>query len=420
VTAFISHILEASSCKVGRFNSPHLIDVWDCITINNKPVEKHLYDRTSTMVSRQDGQRQIGCSSFELLTATALQIFEELQVGVAVVEVGMGGRLDATNAIPDECIVASAITSVDLDHQKFLGDTVDLIAREKAGICRSGKPLVLGLQHCPGVSEAVEEVAAYRGSPLVQALKLEMEDRNETSSTQDIWSAYLPFINQRISSTLQLKGSFQFDNLCVALSLVDIIASRSNLTNADSTNSKQTAITADSICHGIEKCQWQGRLQMLEMTLPPSTEHQSCNRVLRLLLDGAHNSSAAKRLCEYLQTLPQRPTRYVIGLSHSPPKTPSSVLQPLLQNGDRVYVTGFSPVEGMPWVKPAPMEDLIAASGALVGRENVTMHENVAEALELASRQASSDELIVVAGSLYLIADALRFNRTLQSLSLGA
>ena len=149
VSALLSTILQSlsSSLKVGRYNSPHLVSIYDCITIDNIPVSPASYNAAHAEVTEKDLEKGSKLSSFEILTLTALRVFEREKVDVAVVEVGMGGRLDATNIIPDNSILVSALTAVGLDHQFFLGDTVGKIAFEKAGIARKKTPFVLGFQN---------------------------------------------------------------------------------------------------------------------------------------------------------------------------------------------------------------------------------------------------------------------------------
>src|SRR6266849_327457 len=144
VSSLVASILQASGFTVGRVNSPQLISVLDSIMINGKPVVLDLYNDTRRIVEDRNSDSSIGATSFELLTATALMVFESAKLDIVVLEVGMGGRTDATNAVSDDCILVSALTVVDLDHQKFLGDTVDMIATQKAGIARKGRPFIIG------------------------------------------------------------------------------------------------------------------------------------------------------------------------------------------------------------------------------------------------------------------------------------
>jgi len=182
VCAILTSIFLAANppLSVGRFNSPHLVDVTDSITVNGEAVSKAKFDAVYLEVKDKNDRQSIAASSFELLTVTALLIFERLHVDVVVCEVGMGGRLDATNVIPDEAIVASVIISIDLDHQAFLGATVAAIAREKAGIIRRNKPVVLSQQNHPEVLGVVEEVASKQEAFLTVAPCATLRNWNES------------------------------------------------------------------------------------------------------------------------------------------------------------------------------------------------------------------------------------------------
>lgn len=160
VSTLIEHALSASGLAVGKFTSPHLVYVRDCIAIRQRSLSEEAYSRLAQHVQELSDAHKIGASSFELLTATALAAFEEAQLDAVVVEVGMGGRLDATNAIPDERILVSVITAIDLDHQAFLGSTIREIATEKAGIIRPNTIVVLGEQAPENDKEVLEAVRA--------------------------------------------------------------------------------------------------------------------------------------------------------------------------------------------------------------------------------------------------------------------
>lgn len=146
VGTFIETVLLVGGMKVGKFTSPHLAYVRDCIVVNGASLSEELYVRFAQHVKSLSDEHAIGASSFELLTAAALMAFEDACVDVVVLEVGMGGRLDSTNALPDERILISVITAIDLDHQAFLGSTIREIAQEKAGIIRFEGTIILGDQ----------------------------------------------------------------------------------------------------------------------------------------------------------------------------------------------------------------------------------------------------------------------------------
>lgn len=174
VTAITSSILRSTSppISVGRYNSPHLVTVHDSVTINDIPVDTETYDSVRSEIESVDREHGAKPTNFELLTLTALQIFERTKVDIAVVGVGMGGGLDATNIIADEAILVSALTNVDLDHQATLSNTVSEITKEKAAIARNGRPFVLGPQRYPEIVDTVKEVVEDRGAELVRLIQI--------------------------------------------------------------------------------------------------------------------------------------------------------------------------------------------------------------------------------------------------------
>ncbi|EKM51962.1 uncharacterized protein PHACADRAFT_177373 [Phanerochaete carnosa HHB-10118-sp] len=496
VSVLLSSVLAASSYSVGRFNSPHLAVIHDCITIDNESVLPSVYESTRKRVEATDNERGLNCSSFELLTATALVIFEEAEVDVVVLEVGMGGRLDATNVIPDECVLVSALTAVDLDHQAFLGTNVREIAREKAAIARSGKPFVLGPQspeHSTEVEAVVREVIERVGANLIRAIvptkrdwgsTLDMQPRCPTSLvpaafhcengvqpfSQPVSFALLGILDNPdfIHALLPLQGEHQLDNLGTAATIILTL-----LESGHPLDFKHR-ITALSISQGIQSTHWRGRLSFHTIQLPlsgiPNTAAPKQEFVI--LADGAHNSASAARLASFVEgtlasvTKPPKPPSpalvapgpmepvgpplsqseapcrtisltYVLALSHSPPKTPEQTLTPLLALDldslgahvkvvTRVALVRFTPPEGMPWVKSEKPSELREVVRSLLPAADVWTpereDENVGEpqlraALEWAAenqlRDAGSadceDEgLIIIAGSLYLVADFYR------------
>ncbi|KZS95359.1 Mur ligase [Sistotremastrum niveocremeum HHB9708] len=397
VTSFLSHALHRCGLKVGRFNSPHLMDVWDCITLNNKSVSQKEYAEASSFVAQTDRENEINASTFELLTATALYIFQKAQVDVAVVEVGMGGRLDATNAIPDECIAISGITSIDLDHQQFLGNTLPEIAREKAGIVRERKTVVLSSQNSDDIISAVKDVVDRVGGRLVLAVDATLRKEDFAPITQSV-SANMAHFGASLNTVIPMFGSHQLQNLGVAVTIIDEIHRQDLFL-------KQ--LTLENISEGIKETTWPGRLQYLSLTIDGTK--------IPILADGAHNPSSARLLSTYLESIGRTSRRsFIISLSHSPPKTPLSVLEPLLRKGDTVVVVPFSPVEGMPWVKPVALDVLEEAARSLVGDEGRVVRESsVIPALE----RLRGEDFVVVAGSLYLVADLLRYQRDLESIN---
>jgi folylpolyglutamate synthase/dihydrofolate synthase len=463
VSALLSSIFLASSppLNVGRFNSPHLISVHDSIVINDEPVENHVYSVIRSEVEGADRRHGIGASNFEILMLTALLVFERAHVDIAVVEVGMGGRLDATNIIPDDCIVVSALTAVDLDHQAFLGDTVALIAKEKAGIARNGKPFVIGPQKYPEVEEVVRSVVAEKGGFVrlaPSAVKrtgsgwfaepiVAFSSSFQNPSSQPVRIA-MPCFNRDVDVLLPLHGNHQLDNLGIAATVVSTLLTHSWCVGTPAIDLRER-ITPESISQGVGRTTWPGRVSFHKITprcLPTadSALTQSTSPLV-VLVDGAHNAACSSALAAFISDLfetTQSRSRgqadgksrsisltYVLALSHSPPKTPLQTLTPLLSPNlpldirvkTNVAVLRFTPPDGMPWVKStAPSELRQAVLAVLPDAHMLALDDDddpaqgsLCRVLEWAvtNQQESEEHLVVLTGSLYLVADFYRLVR---------
>ena len=460
VSAILTSIFKSSSppYRVGRFNSPHLVSVYDCITIDDVPVAPDVYAAARSRVEEANDQCGAGASSFEFLTLTALQIFQDVQVDIAVVEVGMGGRLDATNVIPDDCILVSALTSVVLDHQAALGNTVEAIAREKVGIARAGKPFVLGSpKHAP-VTTVVRNVCENVGAPFLEAVVPSIRAWNEAEDgprksgrlltaadflppePQPIQVA-LPGILGDFHALLPLQGEHQLINLGTALSVISVLISTSSGSPLDF----RSRITTQTVRRGIQSTTWSGRLSFHKVPAPVALT--STKQDILVLVDGAHNPASSATLSAYVTGVLSRVLNdsprthpgimsisFILALSHSPPKTPLQTLTPLLPptlpittpNGVRlrlnIALVRFTPPEGMPWVKSVPPSDLRSVVSSLCpdaqiwsANDDDAPEGQVDEAVKWATAQqigsdgTVSEGMIVLAGSLYLVADFYRF-----------
>ncbi|KAF8196124.1 Mur ligase [Pholiota molesta] len=421
VSALLTSILLASHpveshepLRVGRYNSPHLISILDCITIDNKPISRSLYDETRKEVEEADQEHATHLSNFELLTLTALLAFERLNVDIVILEVGMGGRLDATNIVPTSCILASALTAVDL----IIRQSRDREAR---------KALVLGNQAHPEVNEVVKEVVEGIGGLLFRRSGGKGNDGGFPALLADRFNPLRPAnysphallsIRHTPSRVFTLHGAHQLDNLAAALGVLNALLTR-------------------DLDDGIQNTSWPGRL-----SFHTSPQAQEANRVdtLLVLADGAHNPASAETLGAYIKSLLEATTpvarapreaasiTYVLGLSHSPPKTPLQTLGPWHAVG-----------------KPVPTPSMRAAVRSLlpglterdiwtpvdVGAEapgDGGRNRALADALRWAAGRHAAlvgdgedgerlPGLVVLAGSLYLVAD---FYRLIEGGTLGA
>lgn len=379
ITAYVSAILYQASLRVGRFNSPHLLDQWDSVSINEAPVEYSIFAQAETRVRQRNEHLKLQASDFEILTATAFECFNLARIQVGVVEVGLGGRLDATNVLQPQIVLVSVISKVGLDHQALLGNTIEEIAREKAGIIKSGVPCVVDGSNQPSVLETILRCA--------EQVKAPVSIVTPASSAESL-QIMEPFIKDMALVPHQL------DNLLLAFRALQVVQPSLPLHNP-----------IEQSLEVLPKVVWPGRLQ--KISLQPVLDQEA-------LLDGAHNPQAARVLAEYVN-LRLRPKagsiQWIVAFSQG--KDIASMLETLCQPGDTVIATTFGPVEGMSWVVPAPPSDIIQSVDDLGDNIQTYQTSTAEEAITLAGRKNKNDKSeIVIAGSLYLVSDVLRLLRS--------
>lgn len=374
ICAYLSAMLQASGVRSGRFTSPHLIDRWDCITINDKAVQESVFLEAERLVNNRNKDEGIGASEFELLTATAFEIFAREKIEMGVIEVGLGGRLDATNILENKAV--TVISKMGLDHQSFLGNTLEEIALQKAGIMRPGVPCVLDSTNPPSVREVVEKHARDIG-------------------TKVALSAMGSEVAKEIS-----EANFephQLDNLACAYNAFQIATGNPNP-------------PLDQILPAVRRLQWPGRLQ--QIGIGAITGRQELTT-----LDGAHNAQSAAALGAFVdRKLRSKSSRVTWVLAASAGKELDNILKPLVQPGDNVVTTEFGAVDGMPWVQPMSSKDILSSISS-AGVETSQQHDagsDVSGALRWAADTAAGGPL-VIAGSLYLVSDVLRLLRSAES-----
>ncbi|KPV72098.1 uncharacterized protein RHOBADRAFT_18538 [Rhodotorula graminis WP1] len=450
VSAYLSSILSHSHLAVGRFNSPHLADEWDCVQLHGRTVDPSQFYAVKREVQRVSQREAVGATSFEVLTATAFSLFARAQppLDVAVVEVGMGGAEDATNVVPADKTLVSVVTAVDLDHQKFLGDSVHDIAQVKAGIAREGGDVVLSAGEATLVEHDARASTSCLPPPPLVSIPLAPTAIHPPFSTSTSSPSPAP-----LSTRLPLPGAYQLSNAATAVLAAQLL--RTLPRAVAMVPSLETHVTDDSMRAGVEATTWPGRLSWLSLPTPLSAastgavaEPAASSASTRpLLLDGAHNPSSARLLAAYLSSLPPsfRPTALVFALSA--PRDPTDVVKPLLdalaasdeECGEardgrapsrrvRVVCTGFSPPAGMEWVRATPPDELARAVKAVVdgdddegaGSSSASVEVLEADDVEAALRLLEEGDVaaveqgpVVVAGSLYLAADVLRLERRL-------
>ncbi|GMK54594.1 hypothetical protein CspeluHIS016_0111800 [Cutaneotrichosporon spelunceum] len=416
VSALMESCFRAAGFRTARYNSPHLLEARDAVRIDGLPPSREQYAEALMQVERTARERNLEPTTFEVATAAFFYLASTAQppVDVMIVECGMGGARDATNVMPDQIILASGLTSVGLDHTDRLGSTIGEIAREKASILVEGAVLVTSPELHPEATSVAHAIAAERGAHFVPAAPssvlapqgpLSLTPFREPAPSQ-IRTPLAGTAAKYLDTSLGLGGAHQLDNLSLALTMLDVMR---HDRRALYIQPRLSQITEAHMIAGVANTRWEGRCSWLawrdgDVSVP-------------ILADGAHNADSAATLRAYIDSLnlPSRPRTFILSLSANPGKTPKSVLAPLLRPGDRIALVDFTtPVEGMPWIRPADKGAVRAAAEALQAGEIVDIPGAGPPALANALRWAQSDwnvrgpGLTVVCGSLYLVADAYR------------
>ncbi|RFU27928.1 hypothetical protein B7463_g8415, partial [Scytalidium lignicola] len=368
-------MLQTSGVLCGRYTSPHLIDQWDCININGTPVKESVFREAEKLVQKRNKNELIKASEFELLTATAFECFAREKIEIGVIEVGLGGRLDATNVLENKAV--TVISKIGVDHQSFLGNTIEEIALQKAGIMRPGVPCVLDRTNNPSVQKVVKDYAAAIGTEVI------------LSSTD---SALFDELSENDFEP------HQWENLACAYTAFHIA-----YTKAESSLHRLIPAIKDTV--------FPGRLQTIDIS-------QVTGRKEPALLDGAHNAQSADVLGAYVDKhLRAKASKVVWVLATSKGKELDDILKPLLRPEDCVTAVQFGPVEGMPWVEPMAPQDILAASSrvGVDASQQFDSTSNISNALQWAVETAKGGPL-VIAGSLYLVSDVLRMCRNAEQL----
>ncbi len=365
--AFLDSMLRTSGLRVGLFTSPHLVDVRERIRIDGDLVDEALFDTCADVVrlamAGKGGEKPIQATFFEALTAIGYLAFARARVGLAVVEVGMGGRLDSTNVIEPW---VSVLTNVSLDHSHFLGNTVDAIAAEKIGVCRRGCPLVTAVDDAL-FERTVGPALLRKGVPVLR-LGHNFWVRRGDGRIDWYGKAELRGL------ALGLEGGFQADNAALALATIEALA-------AHGMKVGETAIR-----QGLAAATWLGRLQIVA-------------HAPMVVLDGCHNPGAAVRLAEALDegALP-RPR--VLVHATKPDKDYGGVLDLLAPRCDAVIETSVPGLADPNTVLPRAIA--AARLGTLV-----TSVADLSAAFAQARTLAGPGGSVLIAGSLYLVGEAL-------------
>jgi len=374
IASTLSLILSEAGIKTGLYTSPHLISFNERICINNKPIsDNEVVTAYNAVASACSGTRD--ATFFEIATAMAFYVFNKNSVEVAIIETGMGGRLDATNILKP---VLSIISNVSIEHQTYLGDTIEKIAFEKGGIIKKNTPVITGITQIEALA-VIEKNAKKHSADLYKFnndFKIK-KNKTEKSKTNNSVFSYFGINNTWHNLKTELPGQHQIDNAALVLASCELL-------NLIFPIYKLNNIKLTSIKAGLLKNKWPGRLEKISNS--PF-----------VIIDGAHNLVAAENLAKYLsEELSNYKITLVMGILDDKPY--DAILKTLLQVSHKLIITKAKTGRSH---TPFTLQQ---AAQKYIG--NIEIVPDVAEAVNFAVANALSDEAICIAGSLYVVGEA--------------
>jgi dihydrofolate synthase/folylpolyglutamate synthase len=371
-TAMIASVLKSAGYKVGLYTSPHLLSYTERIQVDCKPIAEgewaKLVEILKPHVEAENALGDLGeLTTFELYTAMAFLHFQQVKADWQVIEVGLGGRLDATNVVRPE---AGVITSISYDHMDVLGDTLGKIAKEKAGIIKSGSDIVSAPQF-PEAMEVIEGVCREKGVRLIKVGEEVTWERGEfniegqsfrVKGRRDNYDLWLP-----------LLGEHQLENAANAVAVVEVLVERGAI------------VRPEAIAAGMRSVNWPGRLQVL-------------GREPWVVVDGAHNAYSIERLGEALERH-FRYERLTLLIGFGSDKDVSGMAREAARiTGDIIVVASRHPKA----MKPEALRAEFQKHGVTPRVVN-----SVGEAVRLALEGAGHNDLVCAAGSIFVIAEVM-------------
>lgn len=370
--AMIASMLQACGYKVGLYTSPHLIDVRERITINGEMIHQSDFARIVKLAEPIVERMKPRATYFDVLTAVAFKHFAEHKVDIAVIETGLGGRLDSTNVIKPE---VTGITSISKDHMAQLGSTIAKIAEEKAGIFKAGIPAI-SVQQDPDADAVLKRVAEKNGTTLeVTGQSIEFSYRFESSRMQGPHNRVcLTTANSKFEHlAVPLLGEHQAINCGLALSVIDRLKSRG------------FAISDSKAMEGLSKTSVPGRMEMLSQTP-------------RVVCDAAHNAASLDAMLRAIgQHIPYDSMVIIFGCCSD--KDVSGMLERIAGGADKVIFTRVNNI------RSADPNELAARYVELYGKM-AQVAPTLEDALAIANRAVTKEDLITITGSFYLVGEA--------------
>lgn len=382
VCAMIQSALQRHGLKIGLYTSPHLVRVEERIRINSELISPddfcqllhHLRDKADELLSSK--KLAFPPTYFELLTVIAFQYFARKKVDLAVLEVGLGGRLDATNVVTP---LVSVITTISRDHVEHLGRTIKKIAAEKAGIIKPGIPVVCG-QLPPAALKVVASRANEVGAPLIKVFGR----RKLIKLAKDNFFYVFHLGDEKFVFRPGLLGEHQARNAAIAITALKIL------------KEKWQPLDKEKIIEGIERVTWEGRLEKI-------------GEKPEVYLDGAHNEGGARVLRRFIES--KRPERLILIFSILKDKDIRQVARHLFPLATKVFITSI------PSPRAASPEEIDRIASDL--NVPTIIVPDCLQALKLARREAGEMGMALVTGSLYLVGEVKKRLKELDPLGFG-
>lgn len=371
--ASLASVLAEAKIDTGLFTSPHLLDITERFQYNLKPISKtqfsNLLEKVKSQVDNLLSEQQLLSrpTFFEHITAIGFEYFRECKAKLAILEVGLGGRLDSTNIVSP---VLSVITSIDYDHQQYLGNTLTEIAREKAGILKTGIPALIAPQ-AEEASKVIQEVAKKVQAPLIW---LDPSQINALAIKDGYWEFNFSTEKENYKALKTgLRAYHQVITSALVVKAIEIL------------NQQGFKISQQNIRKGLEKTLWPGRLELIKL------------EEFDLLFDGAHNPQGTKTLADFLNSwlkeknYPYKTLIFSVMKDKELPKM-ASLLFSLF---DSVILLNQKDIRAI---------DFRQMDGKILNlAKQYFIVESVDEALKIANNQAVKEKLVVVSGSLHLV-----------------
>jgi dihydrofolate synthase/folylpolyglutamate synthase len=370
-TAMIASILREHGFTVGGYFSPYVYDLRERVQINGRNISREAFAQQVTEIApyvEDLAPTDFGeTTEFELKTAAGLRYFAERKVDFAAIEVGLGGRLDATNIVNPEVTV---ITNIALDHTHILGDNHAKIAREKAGIIKPGIPVITAAENIDALN-VICDAASLAHAPLLRVASYGEADAQIRFAGRDGTLEIQTPLRCYPDLRLGLQGRHQYPNAACAIGAMEILAERTGF-----------ELNPDAVRVGLQKVYLPGRFEIIR-------------RNPMVIMDGAHNAIAAAALADEISRIDHRRLFLVIGMTAG--HSAEEFLAPLMPEVNKVFATQPS------WAKAQPAKEIAAA--AVKCCSDVVVVERPLDAARAALSQAGEGDLVLITGSFYVLGD---------------